>query len=299
MDEATSTAGNTVQAIFDPERRQAKINRALDRARNDGGIDNFLWEHLANDIAERLSMVTRQFDDILLIGPAADYTTLLLGNRDGKVSKAYFTHHNAAEGGNASVIENEILPYQAGDFDLVICFGVLDGINDLPGFMFQLRHILQPDGLFLGSAFGAGSLATLKKALIMAEGDGAQAHIHPQIDLHNMSQLVSQAGFALPVVDQDRLQVRYSSLHALLSDLRNMALGNVLTGPQPYLGRDIYSRLHDLWQGQAAEDGKTVEHFNFLHINGWAPSPDQPKPARRGSGQASLADILGKEQKPD
>ena len=38
--------------------------------------------------------------------------------------------------------------------------------------------------------------------------------------------------------------------------------------------------------------GGPTERFHILHLSGWAPSPDQPKPARRGSGTASLADAL-------
>jgi len=181
----------------------------------------------------------------------------------------------------------------------VICFGMLDAINDLPGFLFQLRHILRPDGLFLGSAFGAGTLSTLKNALLIAEGDRAAPHIHPQIDLHNMSQLIVGAGFALPVVDQDQLEVRYSALGGLVSDLRNMGLGNAMAGQRRYFGKNAYAMLHDAWNDKAGEDGKVAEYFTFLHINGWAPSSDQPKPAKRGSGQASLADILKPGEKDD
>lgn len=273
--------------IFDPKRLRAKIDRATTRS----SADRFLWDQMAADIAERLTYISRSFDRVLLIGPAADYQDIILGERKAEVTTAQFSPALAAATG-AALIEGEILPFQSEDFDLVICFGILDRINDLPGFLFQLRHILRPDGLFLGSAFGAGSLSTLKATMLRAEGDRAAPHIHPQIDLHNMSQLVVRAGFALPVVDQDQLQVRYSSLNALLSDLRNMGLGNIMIGARRYFGKTAYRDLHRLWAGQAGTDGKSLEYYNFLHINGWAPSPDQPKPARRGSGQQSLADIL-------
>jgi hypothetical protein len=41
-------------------------------------------------------------------------------------------------------------------------------------------------------------------------------------------------------------------------------------------------------------DGKTAERFEIIHLSGWAPSQDQPRPARRGSATASLADALRK-----
>lgn len=273
--------------IFDALRKQAKLARAFAASE----ADDFLWRYLAEEIGERLSIVTREFTDILLIGPAGDYAQALLGERQGNVTIARLCASQASANGHV-LIDDEILPFDTGDFDLVICFGVLDAINDLPGFLFQIRHMLRPDGLFLASAFGAGTLTTLKRAMLLAEGDRAAPHIHPQIDLHAMSQLTVRAGFALPVIDQDTLTVRYSSLHGLLCDLRNMGLGNILSGPQSYFGKPAYSALFDHWRSQAENDGKTAEHFNILQITAWSPSPDQPKPARRGSGKTSLADIL-------
>ena len=273
--------------IFDARRKQAKLSRAF--AQN--GSDDFLWQYLAEEIGERLSIVTREFTDILLIGPSADYAPLLLGERKGNVTAAQLCAAKASAKRHA-LIDGEILPFATGDFDLVICFGVLDAINDLPGFLFQLRHILRPDGLLLANAFGAGTLGTLKQAMLRAEGDRAAPHIHPQIDLHAMSQLTVRAGFALPVIDQDTLTVRYSAIHALLADLRNMGLGNILAGPRSYFGKAAYAALLHQWQAKADEDGKTAEQFNFLQITAWAPSPDQPKPAKRGSGKTSLADVL-------
>ena len=46
------------------------------------------------------------------------------------------------------------------------------------------------------------------------------------------------------------------------------------------------------FEGNADPDGKTAERFEIVYLTGWAPSPDQPKPARRGSATSSLAEAL-------
>ena len=273
--------------IFDPKRQQAKLDRAKMRA----GRDPFLWHQMACDISDRLAIVSRNFENILLIGPAAQFESLILGDREGTVTKATLGPLEAAHEGYA-LIENDLLPFDTGSFDLVVCVGMLESLNDLPGFLIQLRRLLKPDGLFLGSILGAGSLSTLKALMIAAEGDRVGARLHPQIDLKTIADLIVRAGFNLPVADQDDLNVRYSQLDRLLSDLRDMGLGNSLSGNRPYIGKDTYKALLKRWDKSADTDGKVTETFTFLHLLGWAPSADQPKAARRGSATVSLADVL-------
>ena len=43
-----------------------------------------------------------------------------------------------------------------------------------------------------------------------------------------MGALLQRAGFALPVVDSDKLTVRYQSVFALMHDLRRMGATNIL-----------------------------------------------------------------------
>jgi hypothetical protein len=47
---------------------------------------------------------------------------------------------------------------------------------------------------------------------------------------------------------------------------------------------------------RADAQGKVTEGFAHIYLSGWAPSENQPRPAKRGSGQVSLADILSKDQ---
>jgi hypothetical protein len=79
----------------------------------------------------------------------------------------------------------------------------------------------------------------------------------------------------------------------LLRDLRGMALTNLLAGQQaPPFGR---ARLQALFEALATEvdaDGKLSESFDIIFMTGWAPGPNQPSPARRGSGTQSLATAL-------
>ncbi len=278
----------TPPEIFDRKRRRALRERAGKR-----GGDAFLWTYIAQDLAERLEVVTRTFEQILIIGPIAHWHEKISPQCATAVVYAPLSKSEAIDGG-ALAVEEDRLPYDTASFDLVITAGTLDSVNDLPGALIQIRRILRPDGLFLGHMFGAGTLASLKSIMLAADQDIAAPHVHPQIDLRSAADLLARAGFALPVADQDVMRVRYSDWRSIVSDLRDAGLGNALAGKRLYSGKGFTDRLDTQWASRADDQGKVEEYFTHLYLSGWAPSADQPRPAKRGSGQVSLATILPK-----
>jgi hypothetical protein len=79
----------------------------------------------------------------------------------------------------------------------------------------------------------------------------------------------------------------------LLDDLRGMAASNLMRERRA-LPRDTLARAAEAFAANADDDGRTTERFEIVYLTGWAPAPDQPKPARRGSGTTSLAATLGR-----
>lgn len=278
----------TPPEIFDRKRRRAMRERAGRR-----GGEAFLWNYIAQDLAERLAVVTRKFERVLIIGPIARWHEKILPQGATAVVHASLSKSEAIDG-DALAVEEDRLPYDRASFDLVISAGTLDSVNDLPGALIQIRRILRPDGLFLGHMFGAGTLAALKSMMLTADEDAAAPHIHPQIDLRSAADLLARAGFALPVADQDVMTVRYSGWRSIVSDLRDAGLGNALAGRRRYAGKGFTGRLDTEWASRADSQGKFEENFTHLYLSGWAPSAEQPRPAKRGSGQVSLATILPK-----
>src|SRR5919107_1568930 len=114
--------------------------------------------------------------------------------------------------------DEDRLPFADEAFDLIVSVGVLDTVNDLPGALLLIRRALRPDGLFLAAFPGAGSLPRLKRAMLAADavGGGAAARVHPQIEVRSAGDLLTRAGFALPVVDVQPVDVRFASLLGLV-----------------------------------------------------------------------------------
>jgi len=79
----------------------------------------------------------------------------------------------------------------------------------------------------------------------------------------------------------------------LVADLRSLAWTNLLsTRSRDPFGRLGYAAAQAAFAAAADADGKVSEQFRIIYLSGWAPSPDQPRPARRGSATASLAEAL-------
>lgn len=251
---------------------------------------NFLAPIIAETLLDRLSMVTRDFRRVLLVGAhdaalsahlrarAAELTILEAGPRLAATTNAIV--------GEADTID---LPF--GSFDLIIWPGGLDAVNDVPGALVRMRALLAPDGLLLGAFVGDGSLPRQRRA-VMTDGVRSIARLHPQIDLSAMGNLLQRTGFTMPVVDVDALTARYTDWFALVRDLRAAGLSSRLVPTPAPLTREEAARIAAAFAAQADPDGRVAESFRLIHFSGWAPHPDQPQPARRGSGTASLADAL-------
>ena len=274
------------------------FDRALRRLRRDRAArmsddSRFLFRRAADELLERLDLVARPFATALDLGSGNLYLTEALRARGLEVVPADAGARFASGGIQC---DEDRLPFAEASFDLAVSVGALDTVNDLPGALIQARRALKPDGLFLAAFAGAGSLPGLRAALRAAEeaeGLPAGPRLHPQIDVRAAGDLLVRAGFALPVADDEALDVRYPNLAALVADLRGMAATNLLAErPRRWFGRIGSAAAAAAFAARADADGRTAERFHILHLSGWAPSPVQPRPARRGSGTASLADAL-------
>jgi SAM-dependent methyltransferase len=252
---------------FDRRLRRLRRDRAAPRFE---GAD-YLHRLAADELLERLDLVKREFRLALDLGFAF------------------------AAGAGGLQCDEDRLPFADAAFDLILSVGTLDTVNDLPGALILARRALKPDGLFMAAFAAAGSLARLKQAMLAADeqAGGVAAHVHPQIDVRAAGDLLTRAGFALPVVDAHGVDVRFSSFGRLIGDLRAMAATNILANrARRPLGRAaLVAALGDFAAGAEA-GGKVAERFEILHLLGWAPAPDQPRPARRGSGTVSLGEAL-------
>jgi len=256
---------------------------------------NFLLDHVAGELADRLSVVLRRFNvgvDLGTPGDAVRRSLRRLGA--GMIVGADVI----ARGKPFVVAEEEALPFRDSSLDFVVSGLALHFANDLPGVLAQIRRALKPDGLFLAAILGGETLTELRQAFAEAESEiegGASPRVAPFADLRQIGALLQRAGFALPVTDVERVTVRYSSVFDLMHDLRRMGAANTLVARRRVpLRRTTLMQMADVYARRFADaDGRIRTTFDIVWLSGWAPHPNQQQPLRPGSAKARLADALG------
>lgn len=277
--------------IFDAARRRAR----LDRARLADA--DFLHRRAAENAVGSLEVILREFPVVVDLSalPGAFADVLAHSAAPERIGPVTIAGPNISEWRSAPGAAPLGLP--DGEADLIVSLMSLHWANDLPGALTQIRRALKPDGLFVGTLLGAGTLKELRAVLTEAELElrgGAQARVSPFADGFDGAGLLQRAGFALPVADVDRVTVRYRDLFALIRDLRAMGETNGLAGPIRPLTRAVIARAAALYAERYAEpDGRIPATFEIIHLAGWAPSETQQKPLPRGSAKVRLADALG------
>ncbi len=282
--------------LFDRSLARRRLDRALAAPASPGS--DFLLARVAEDMADRLTAVLRRFP------LALDAAALVASGQVDRVIRLAPTTAAAGTGGFSAVVgDEERLPLADGVLDLVVSLLSLQGVNDLPGALVQLRRALRPDGLFLGCLLGGASLTELRQSLAAAEAEvegGVSPRVAPFADVRDMGALLQRAGFALPVTDSDTLTVRYADPLALMRDLRATGATNVLVERRRTpLRRETLMRAFAIYAERFADpDGRVRATVELVWLSGWSPHESQQKPLRPGSAKARLADALGVPERP-
>lgn len=287
-------------AIFDRYLLAARRRRAAAL-----GPATFLIERVADDLAERLSAVRRSFERAIDLGTPTDALrrALMRAEKIGTLMAVNPTADRLDKSFGRVLADEEALPFADGSLDLVVSALALQFVNDLPGTLAQIKRALKPDGLLLAALIGGDTLTELRQAFAAAETEaegGLSPRVAPFADLRELGALLQRAGFALPVIDSDRITVRYASALTLMHDLRRMGAANALIERRRTpLRRATLTRMVEIYRERFADaDGRVRATFEIIWLSGWAPHASQQQPLKPGSAKRRLADALGTKEIP-
>nr|WP_256490216.1 biotin synthase [Ideonella oryzae] len=167
--------------------------------------------------------------------------------------------------------------------------------NDPPALFAAWRRALGVDGFVMFSTLGPGSLPELR-AVYAAEGWG-EPHV-PFVDMHDLGDMLVQAGFADPVMDQETLTLTYGSAEQLLAELRSWG-GNAAPGRMRGLrGRAWREHLLRALRARADAQGRIRLTLELVYGHAFQAPERGPAVAAETAVDLTTMRRMLREQKP-
>ena len=264
------------QASFGLDRRA--VARAFDRASGSYDAAAELQARVRDELVSRLAELKVEPAIVLDLGAGTGHSTRALKR---KFPKALVIAADIAPGMLAQAREQSrwlrrfervradayALPFRTAGVDVVFSSLMLQWCDDLDAVFAEIARVLKPGGLLLFSTFGPGTLAELREA--WAAGDAANNHVNHFFDPQALGSALMHAGLAEPVLDVDRIVMKYDDAFALMRELKSIGAHNVTNGRARGLtGR---RRLEAMTRAYEAlrSDGKLPATYEVIHASSW------------------------------
>lgn len=160
--------------------------------------------------------------------------------------------------------------------DLVWSAMALHWETDPPAVLRAWRRALAPGGFLMFSTLGPGSLPELR-ALYQRQGWGSP--MAPLVDMHDLGDMLVEAGFADPVMDQEVLTLTWASPQAVLAELRSLGANGDPARSAGCRTPRWRARLEQALAGLAGPDGRIALSFELVYGHAFRAPDKGPKVA--------------------
>jgi len=161
----------------------------------------------------------------------------------------------------------ERLPLKSNSVDLVWSSLALQWANDLEATLGGFHRTLAPGGLLMFSTFGPDTLKELRSAFVQVD---AAPHVNRFADLHDIGDMLVNAGFSSPVMEMEMLTLTYADLKALMHDLKGIGAHNAAAvRKRGLLGKSAWKKLQQAYELHRI-DGRLPATYEVIYGHAWA-----------------------------
>jgi malonyl-CoA O-methyltransferase len=165
----------------------------------------------------------------------------------------------------------ETLPIVSNSMHLLWSNLALQWCNDLDAAFNEAARVLQPEGLFIFSTFGPDTLKELRSA-----SNNGHTHVSRFIDMHDIGDALTRAGFSAPVLDVEYYTLTYDNVKGVMKDLKSIGAHNATFGRNRGLaGRGFLNNLTQQYE-QFRTQGKLPATFEVIYGHAWKPISMRP-----------------------
>ena len=170
----------------------------------------------------------------------------------------------------SNVAEESASDAEIGRAQLVWANMALHLIVDPPALFARWHRLLEVEGVAVLSCLGPGTLRELRE---LYAASGWPTPTPGFIDMHDLGDMLVDAGFAGPVLDQETITLRWKSAEALLAELRQLG-GNTHPERHPALRTPAWRRrLLAALAERADADGSIGLAIEVAYGHGFKPPP--------------------------
>ena len=161
----------------------------------------------------------------------------------------------------------ERLPLADGGVDLLVSNCMLQWC-DLDAALAEFRRVLAPRGLLSFTTLGPDSLRELRHA--WAEVD-EHIRVGQFMDMHDIGDALTRAGFASPVLDVERYTLLYGDVRGLAADLKGGGARNATAGrPRGLTTPRKFAAMQTAYE-RYRTDGRLPATYEVVFGQAWAP----------------------------
>lgn len=257
--------------------------RAARITKSNGGHP--LLTALAEEVADRLLGIKGDFLNVLEIGG-------LGASVAGRLPHDEQRRVTVCDG-----VDEETPPFREGMFDLIVSLLSLSFMNHVPRHLSELKRLLRPGGLLMAVTVGGETFSKLRAGFMDAElalRGGAGSRFSPLIDIVTWGELLTRAGFYLPVVDREACALAYPDVYAVVRDLRGMGLTAAHHArAREWIPREAFETADRLCKSCSEEEnvsGRLVVKAELFFLHGWRADTARCLASQNGSTMVEMDD---------
>lgn len=177
-----------------------------------------------------------------------------------------------ADADNIPIVENSMA--------LVFSNLMLQWSQDPDSLLAGLARVIRPDGLFVFSSLGPGTLRELRECWATVDD---QVHVNNFIDMHDLGDALIRAGFTDPVMESEIMTLSYLSLDGLFRDLKGLGAHNVnISRRRTLTGKQRFRTMQAEYE-KRKQDDRLPASYEVIFGHAWLQT-NKHEPGRVDSG---------------
>jgi malonyl-CoA O-methyltransferase len=228
---------------------------------------------------EALAELTARYPDATIVGldfalgmlGAAKRRAAALRAPPGRVAARILRGRSAARGVRAFVCADATrLPLRRNSIDLVWSNLMLASVAEPAHALAEFLQALRVGGLLMFTTLGPDTLKELRAAFA---GVDRATHVGRFIDMHDVGDMLVEAGFADPVMDAEMITLTYADGSAMMRELKAMGAHNATLGrPRGMTGRARWTRMLSALE-RFRREGRLPATFEIVYGHAWKSEP--------------------------